>query len=550
MASPTSYVSSPTGDTLVDASTSGWSWQTSGSDQIYWSFSDGWYGEYWSDPNYTYDRINLALTTIEQYIPIDFVFTNYYATPAWANYYGSQINVSLDQYNVLTEGAWAVGNWPTTQFDYTAGGYAGKSGDVYLNLNSPANYLSYELGSQGWFLLLHELGHALGLKHTHDAFNGRPSLSNIGLSDFDKDWFSMMSYEDDYDFNQIQFDPVTPMVLDVIGLQALYGKNMSTNAGTSTYWLDQYSDYHTIWDAGGTDTVDARLTTQGWYIELPDTVLSPIVGERFGYATPLSQLNYSSPFTFIWLEGNIENANGSVYADTLLGNSLNNTLYGNAGNDTIDGGEGTDRVVFTGPSSDYSFSEQGLAVIVQDSISRRDDTDTVYQAEYYAFSNGTFQLSDMIAPSDVSEGIYRFYNVLTGTHFYSNSATERDYVIDNIQQFNYEGIPFRSATPGYETDVQAPVFRFYNTDAGTHFFTQSEAERDVVISQLPSYTYEGEAYSAYTREVTGSQELYRLFNNDTGTHFYTVSESERDSVVATLPQYTYEGIAYWVNELF
>ena len=36
-------------------------------------------------------------------------------------------------------------------------------GDIYLNLNSQANYLSsYEIGSAGFFLILHELGHTLG----------------------------------------------------------------------------------------------------------------------------------------------------------------------------------------------------------------------------------------------------------------------------------------------------------------------------------------------------------------------------------------------------
>ena len=91
------------------------------------------------------------------------------------------------------------------------------------------------------------------------------------------------------------------------------------------------------------------------------------------------------------------------------------------------------------------------------------------------------------------------------------------------------------------------MFRFFNTETGTHFFTQSTVERDSIIENLPSFNLEGEAYLGYTEEVTGSTPLYRFFNTDTGTHFYTAAEAEKDSIIENLPGFNFEGTAYWVD---
>ena len=38
--------------------------------------------------------------------------------------------------------------------------------------------------------------------------------------------------------------------------------------------------------------------------------------------------------------------------------------------------------------------------------------------------------------------IYRFYNNRTGAHFYTVSASERDFVISNYKDFKYESIAY------------------------------------------------------------------------------------------------------------
>ena len=231
--------------------------------------------------------------------------------------------------------------------------------------------------------------------------------------------------------------------------------------------------------------------------------------------------------------------------DEVNGLGGNDIITGGGGNDNIDGGTGTDTKIFVGSVSEYTFQESGKAVIISDLQPGRDGSDSLFSIEQFQFSDGTFQLSELLDVTDIDRGIYRFFNVDTGTHFLSGSTIERDSVINNLDAFNYEGPAFKAADP---TDGAADaVFRFFNTQTGTHFFTQSSVEKDNILENLPQFSYEGEAYKGYTEQVDGSIPLYRFFNTQTGTHFYTAAEAEKDSIIENLPTFNFEGTAYWVD---
>ncbi len=141
-----------------------------------------------------------------------------------------------------------------------------------------------------------------------------------------------------------------------------------------------------------------------------------------------------------------------------------------------------------------------------------------------------------------NEAVYRFYNRDTGTHFYTVSVGERDGVIRAYPQFAYEGATFAAPV---DAAVTVPVYRFYNTKTGTHFYTTSESERDGIIATYPHFAYEGPAFRAFASPGSdGRLPVYRFFNTTTGAHFYTISSAERDKVVATYPSFVYEGIAF------
>ncbi len=139
--------------------------------------------------------------------------------------------------------------------------------------------------------------------------------------------------------------------------------------------------------------------------------------------------------------------------------------------------------------------------------------------------------------------VYRFYNKTTDTHFYTSSVQERDLVITKLRNYSYEGPAFFAF--GAQADGTSPVHRFFNTRNGTHFYTINDQERAQVQASLPWYQYEGVTWYANTSPVGTATPMYRFYRPQAQTHFYTINASERDIVQQTLPQYQYEGVAYF-----
>ena len=142
------------------------------------------------------------------------------------------------------------------------------------------------------------------------------------------------------------------------------------------------------------------------------------------------------------------------------------------------------------------------------------------------------------------DAVYRFYNRETGTHFYTVSVSERDDVIRAFAQFAYEGAAFAALSQPRADSV--PVFRFYNKTTGTHFYTTSVSERDGIVAYYPQFVYEGPAFHALAAAGTdGRTAVFRFFNKTTGSHFYTASAVERDKVIATYAAIVYDGVAFY-----
>jgi len=141
--------------------------------------------------------------------------------------------------------------------------------------------------------------------------------------------------------------------------------------------------------------------------------------------------------------------------------------------------------------------------------------------------------------------VFRFYNVDTQTHFYTASAAERDHVIATYPQFHPEGVAFH-AVAADRAGIGTPVWRFFNTSTGTHFYTASADERAHVLATWPQFVDEGVAYRALTGTEPGTVKLFRFFNAATGAHFYTTEDDERAVVNQHLPTYADEGVVFAV----
>lgn len=143
--------------------------------------------------------------------------------------------------------------------------------------------------------------------------------------------------------------------------------------------------------------------------------------------------------------------------------------------------------------------------------------------------------------------VYRFYNTNTGVHFYTTTEHEKRNVLDNMPWFRYEGISsyaksYRTLLPG-----MIPVHRFYNFRQGVHFYTANQAEATNINNNLNhTYKYEGVAYQTYRYQAYGTTAVHRFYKFNQGVHFFTSSQKEASYVNGALfNTYRYEGISYY-----
>ena len=192
-----------------------------------------------------------------------------------------------------------------------------KSANPRFTFNGRTNY-DYEV-------LLHEVGHALGLKHPFEA----SGTNNMTLSTYeDNTYNTAMSYT---------YDPVTfngdLRSLDWMTLAKFYGVNLSYNAADDTYNFSNLGGTF-ILDGAGLDTINADATSEDVTIDLRPGSHSHL-GLKATYITAPNQLAISHG-------SDIENAVTGSGDDIVIGTNLDNVISTGNGSDTIFAGGGAD----------------------------------------------------------------------------------------------------------------------------------------------------------------------------------------------------------------
>jgi hypothetical protein len=150
-------------------------------------------------------------------------------------------------------------------------------------------------------------------------------------------------------------------------------------------------------------------------------------------------------------------------------------------------------------------------------------------------------------PATVLAPIYRFYNASNETHFYTDSDAERDMVIARWPDvYSFEGTAYRT-NPARNTQS---LYRFYNRRSGSHFYTASAEEAAAVLSKWgETFTLDGRTYKVSPGPIDDSIPVFRFYNKRNGSHFYTASSGERDTVITRWSAvYDYEGPAFWLGQ--
>ncbi|WP_431014817.1 M10 family metallopeptidase C-terminal domain-containing protein [Bradyrhizobium pachyrhizi] len=324
-----------------------------------------------------------------------------------------------------------------TSYAYYPGNYA-SGGDIWFG--TQYNYSLAKLGNYYFTTALHELGHAVGLKHSQET----GGVANVAVpSAHDDSEYTVMSYRSYVGAsatsgytNEAYGYPQTFMANDILALQTMYGANFTTQSSNTVYTWNPTTGqefingvgqlapgggvggsadriYETVWDGGGVDTYDLSNYTTNLSINLNPGASSVFSSVQLAY---LGDGHYASGnvYNAYLYNGDarsyIDNANGGSGNDTILGNAIgnvlnggsgNDTITGGGGNDTIFGGSGTDTAVYLGNRANYTVSYNASSQTFTISDQRAgspEGIDNVTGVEYFQFADRTIAGSSVIPP--------------------------------------------------------------------------------------------------------------------------------------------------------
>ena len=320
-------------------------------------------------------------------------------------------------------GNYATGEAGAAAFAYYPGdpSYSSISGDLWVN-----STLSYNqnptVGSFGGLVIVHELGHAIGLGHP-GSYGAIPSdtityAANAAYYEDGRQYTVMSYFAGANTGANLPGYSAAPLLDDIAAIQQIYGPNLTTRTGDTVYGFNSNADrpwfiltsnssvaQFAVWDAGGHDTFDFSQFSSDQTIDLRPGFFSDVGGfsgnVTIAIGTTIEDAIGGSGADTITGNDAANRLSGGLGADILSGGQGGDYLLGGAGNDVLDGGGGADFAVYSAAKLDFRWSSIGGKWSVTDlRANSPEGTDTLSNIEFLKFSDGVVWLTSSLAVLD------------------------------------------------------------------------------------------------------------------------------------------------------
>jgi len=456
------------------------------------------------------------------------------------------LNTITDEAGVHRPGIVATGDPPAEEE---------RGGDVWFNINfnnsnfSDGLVIGSQTGVGDVTVMMHEIFHALGLEHPDDN-EDFPEDKNSREFTLMAGEFKKEGGAEYIKNNQSYVVASTPMIYDIAPLQYLYGANTLHNYDDTYYSYDPKIPFiETIWDGGGSDTLDLSNFNKKNILNLEDGQSSTI-----GFDVNWSMDNNLG----IAFNAIIENARGGSGADQITGNKYKNNIQGNGGDDIIDGGSDYDIATYSGNFSDYTFIISNKKVTVTDNrVSTNDGTDTLSNIEKLIFADKNALITSKEVKGITSLGFksekvysgksdtYKFYDLGSDNYGVETSTGIDELTGASILKFDDKNMhlvkdikaTFDQVT-GMNTD-SGKMFRLYNAsfkrlpdpDGLRYWILNFSSGKDDERAVASSFLASDEFKQRYGENVTNESYVNTLYKN--------VLERDADT----------GGLNYWLGQL-
>ncbi len=208
------------------------------------------------------------------------------------------------------------------------------------------------------------------------------------------------------------------------------------------------------------------------------------------------------------------------------------------------------------------LSEDSDAFLLDTNVAENTGSDNQLEG-----ANFSIETTPVIAPEEANflqADVHRFYQYEKGFHLYTSDANEiaviQEQSAAGTLSYNYEAEKFTVLADNKDTLTGAiiagakPVYRFFNTETGSHLYTMDEIERGFIEDNLANYNFEDIQYYAFEDQPENIETVpvYRMLNSQSGSHLFTIDQAEVNYIQDNLPNFSFEGddgIAFHVFEL-